>query len=128
MTPDGICPTPDMVKSIQDLPRLVNITGVRSFFGLIEQVSFSFSKAHCMEPFRNLLSSKMEFAWNEDLQRSFEVSKNIIIDSASEGVKINEHELTTALISDWSKVGIGYMLLEKRCKCMGVSVEFCKTG
>ena len=69
LTSDGFTPTKDTIQAIQEFPRPKNLTGVRSFFGLVEQVSYTFSKAHQMEPFRALLSSKNEFSWNQKLQQ-----------------------------------------------------------
>ena len=34
----------------------------------------------------------------------------------------------TAIVSDWSCNGIGYVLLQKKCKCLGMSVSCCKSG
>ena len=60
---DSIKPSPDTLKAITEFLRPTNITDIRSFFGLIEQVSFAFSKTAVMLPFRELLSPKSEFLW-----------------------------------------------------------------
>lgn len=52
---DGVKLTKDTLKAIEEFPRPSDITGVRSWFGLVEQVAFSFSKTRLMEPFRELL-------------------------------------------------------------------------
>ncbi len=51
LTRDGIRPTDETCQAIRDFPRPTDITGIRSWFGLVEQVSFSFSKTALMEPF-----------------------------------------------------------------------------
>ena len=53
---DSLKPSPDTLKAITEFPRPTNITDIRSFFGLVEQVSFAFSKTAVMAPFRELLS------------------------------------------------------------------------
>ena len=70
---DGIAPAPDTIAAIREFPRPTNLTGIRSLFGLMEQVSFAFSKTTFLEPFRNLLSNKEDFKWNQDLQNCFEM-------------------------------------------------------
>ena len=35
---------------------------------------------------------------------------------------------STALVSDWSKTGIGYTLQQKHCKCTGMALNCCTTG
>ena len=76
-----------MIRSIKEFPRPSNLTGVRSFFGLIEQVAYTCLKAHSMHPFRQLLSSKSDFYWDENLQKAFEIAREMIADDISEGVK-----------------------------------------
>ena len=65
-TRDGFAPAPAIVKSIRKFPRPTNISGVRAWLGLVEQVSFAFSKTREMGTFRELLSSKEELSWNEE--------------------------------------------------------------
>ena len=43
LSPEGVAPCEDILKSIQQFPKPKNITGMRSLFGLIEQVSWGFS-------------------------------------------------------------------------------------
>merc|ERR1711864_59780 len=78
LTADGIKPTEDTCKAIWDFPRPTDITGVRSWFGLVEQVSFAFSKTALMEPFRVLLKPKSEFLWTEPMQHAFDRAKTEI--------------------------------------------------
>jgi hypothetical protein len=75
---DGIRPTLGMLESITNFPRPRDISGIRSFFGLVEQVSWAFSKTDIMSPFRDLLSSKSSYLWTQDLQNAFEKAKEMI--------------------------------------------------
>ena len=52
VTPTGYKPPSKMIKAIQDFPSPSNITGVRSWFGLVNQISYTFSQAQVMAPFR----------------------------------------------------------------------------
>ena len=51
---DGIRPADSIIKAINDFPRPENISGVRSWFGLVEQCVYSFTKTVTMAPFRHL--------------------------------------------------------------------------
>ena len=60
---------------------------MRSWFGLLEQVSFAFSKSKLVDPFRALLLAKAEYVWTEALHRAFETVRKEIVDIVSQGVK-----------------------------------------
>ena len=64
LTPTGIRPSNQMLSAIADFPLPTDITGARSWFGLINQVAFSLAIAPVMQPFRELLKS-----WNMVLGR-----------------------------------------------------------
>ena len=75
LTEDGVEPGDELIKSILNFPRPENISGIRSWFGLVEQVSWAFSKTEIMAPFRRLLSPKSDFVSSQELNDSFESSK-----------------------------------------------------
>ena len=81
-----------------------------------------------MEPFRNLLTSKESFKWSQDLQNSFEAAKTEIASQIQYGVKTYVEGKPTALVTDWSRTGIGYVLVQKHCRCMGLAINCCNTG
>ena len=83
----GIRPQDQFLDSIRNFPTPKNITDVRSWFGLINQVSYSFATAPAMAPFRHLLSAKIPFYWSEELQASFDASKEEIIQQCNKGVR-----------------------------------------
>ena len=66
--------------------------------------------------------------WTQELQNAFKIVKKAIVQNIKDGVKTYVPELVTALISDWSKVGIGYMLTQKKCSCMGIQIDCCPKG
>ena len=99
------------------LPHPQSLTDVRSWFGLVNQVSYAFSMADTMLPFRELLKPSNKFHWDDTLQQVFEKSKLTIIDEIHNGVKIFDKTEPTCLATDWSKHGIGYWLFQKHCSC-----------
>ena len=70
-----------------------------------------------MEPFRDLLKPKSTFYWDQQLNDLFEESKRKIIQEIEHGVKIFDKTRPTCIISDWSKSGICFWLLQKHCPC-----------
>ena len=101
------------LRAILDFPTPRNITDVRSWFGLVNQVSYAFSMAEKMLPFRQLLKPETPFCWDEHLNRLFEESKATIISEIDEGVRIFDKNKPTCLATDWSKSGIGFWLFQK---------------
>ena len=57
---------PKYLDAIRDFHSPVNITGVRSWFSLVNQISAYGQMRPLMAPFRHLLSSKETFAWTPD--------------------------------------------------------------
>lgn len=112
------------LDAIRDFPTPANITDVRSWFGLINQVSYAFAANERILPFCQLLKPGAPFAWDNDLNNLFEESKSMIIDEIEEGVRIFDKSKLTCLAIDWSKTGIGYWLFQKHCRCP-TNTPFC---
>ena len=85
ITKDAIIPADSMTEAIRNFPQPKNISDARAFFGLVKQVSFSFSKCDDMKAFRHLLSPKVKFEWTEELSREVALSKENIIKKIIEG-------------------------------------------
>ena len=79
ITAEGIKPTQEFLDNITNFPTPRNITDVRSWFGAINQISYSFAVIQVMAPFRHLLSSKVPFSWTPELQLAFEKCKEEIL-------------------------------------------------
>ena len=58
----------------------------------------------------------------------FESSKNKIINLVKDGIKSFDVACQTCIQPDWSKEGIGYLLLQKHCQCTQKSPVCCKDG
>ena len=115
----------ELINSIRDFSRPQDLSSTRSWFGLIEQVAWGFSKAKVMEPFRHLLKPKSDFKWTHDLNHAFEMSKEEIIQAIKHGVKTFEPNKPNCLATDWSKEGIGFCLLQKRCEWSNLTPICC---
>ena len=128
LTKDGIKPTEETLQAIREFPAPTDITGVRSFFGLVQQVSYAFSLTAVMAPFRDLLKSKATFYWDEALQMVFEQAKEMIVREIIKGVKMFDKHKPICVATDWSKEGLGFFLMQKYCKCEQVTPTCCKDG
>ena len=79
-------PCEEMLQSITDFPRPTNLSGIRSWFGLVKQVDFTFSMAYIMAPFNHLLSVKTKFVWSQEMNNAFEKAKLEIVQAVSDRV------------------------------------------
>jgi len=114
ITRNGIRPTANILSAITDFPTSTDITGVRSWFGLVNQVAYAFSQSATMVPFRKLLKGKSTpFYWDEHLDRAFQRSKREIVAMVQDGVRRFDPSKSTCLSTDWSKTGIGFVLRQK---------------
>ena len=130
ITPNSVRPVPRYLEAIQNFPTPKTITDIRSWFGLINQVSYAFSSAERMQPFRDLLKPAASFEWTEEMNALFNEAKGIIVSEIKKGVEIFDKSKPTLLATDWSKNGIGFYLLQKHCHCnLNKSKPFCcRTG
>ena len=128
ITSDSVRPCQKYLDAIRHFPTPNNITDMRSWFGLINQVSYAFAATERMLPFRESLKPGTPFLWNDELNQLFEESKSVIISEIEDGVRIFDKSKPTCLATDWSKTGIGYWLFQKHCQCPSTDPFCCRTG
>ena len=66
--------------------------------------------------------------WDATLQRLFEESRSIIAEKIKEGITRYDKDRWTALLTDWSRAGIGYIMTQKHCDCPGIHPLCCVAG
>ena len=128
LSESGIAPLPKYLDSISNFPTPTSITDIRSWFGLVNQVSHYAQLRDLVEPFRKFLSPKVKFYWDDDLNSIFERSKALILKAIKNGVEIFDLKRQTCLRCDWSKVGIGFYLCQKHCECESEYPDCCENG
>ena len=128
ITENKIQPLPKYIDAIRAFPTPTNLTDIRSWFGLINRVANYAKLRESMRLFKPFLSPKYKFFWSEVLDKAFKDSKNHIIESILEGVEIFDVSKPTCLRPDWSKKGIGYLLLQKHCQCPSDLPDCCSSG
>ena len=121
-------PLPKYLDAIRSFPTPKNITDVRSWFGLINQVSNYAQLRDEMAAFRKFLSPKNKFFWDKELEGAFIRSKIHIVNAIRRGVRIFDTSKKTCLRPDWSSKGLGYFLLQKHCGCRSEVPDCCQSG
>ena len=111
--PGGFAVDPNKLNAIRDFPRPKNITELRSFFGLVEQLSgFCTEVAAAKTPLRPLLSSKNAYTWTSDHDAAFAAVKAALMQPPV--LAHFDPSLETELLVDASrKNGMGYALRQR---------------
>ena len=81
-----------------------------------------------MELFRELLKKDREFSWSVELQSAFEHAHQSIADKVVAGVKTFILGRPTAVVTVWSKSGVGFVLLQKSSFCKVTTTLCCVDG
>ena len=110
---DGITPEKDKLSAITKFQAPTNITELRSFLGLVNQLSqFSSDIATVAEPLRHLLKKNHEWLWTADHEKSFAQVKEAL--SKPPILAYYDPKLPVILETDAAKLkGLGYALLQK---------------
>ena len=125
---NDVKPAKHLSEAILKFPSPKSLTDLRSWFGLINQVAYTFSVAKETQPFRDLLKPKATFLWTNELEDLFQKSKRNIINEMEEGVKIFDKARPTCIATDWSKLGLGFWVLQKHCDCTPTRPFCCHSG
>ena len=128
ITENHIKPLPKYLNAITSFPTPKGLTDIRSWFGLINQVSNYAQLRDLMAPFRKFLSPKVKFYWDQTLDDAFRESKEHIVKAIKNGVQIFDTSKRTCLRTDWSGRGVGYLLLQKHCLCASELPQCCPDG
>ena len=97
ITPTGVQPSPKILSAIENFPTPTNITDARSWFGLVNQISWVHAISPIMEPFRDLIKPNKKFFWDENLDTLFRQSKEVIVDCVKSGVSLFDANKKTCL-------------------------------
>ena len=97
---ENIEPLPKYLDAIRDFPTPTSTTDIRSWFGLVNQVSNYAQLRDIMAPFKPFLSPKYKFFWTPVLDKAFNDSKGAIVDAIREGVEIFDITKPTCLRPD----------------------------
>ena len=90
--------------------------GTRSWFGLVNQVAWGHSISEIMQPFTERIKPNNKFLWTAELDKLFNDTKALLISKVEQGIQIFDTKRQTYIQCDWSKDGIGYVVLEQYCQ------------
>ena len=110
---EGVKPNPDTLKAISGFEPPSNLTELRSFLGLANQLAnFVPDLAHMTDSLRRLLKKKVIFQWLPEHQSDFEKIKELLTSSAVVG--FFDSTWRTELLTDASKTkGLGFALMQR---------------
>ena len=125
ITSSRVTPSKPMLEAILNFPIPKTLTDARSWFGLVNQVAWAYSLGPVMLPFHDLVKRDSHFAWDQGLEAAFQHSKQVIVDLVRNGIATFEKNCITCLAPDWSKEGMGFLLLQKHCSCTTDRAPIC---
>ena len=126
---DGVQPSNRIMDAIEKFPPPTDLAKARGFFGLVNQLQWAYAHSQEMAPFRDLVKPNASFVWTEELKVLFNQCKQKILAQAREGVRQYNTKRATCIQTDFCKTGIGYLLLQKYCKCsLKIAPICCKNG
>ena len=71
ITANDVKPLPKYLDAIANFPQPSYISDIRTWFGLVNQVSYYNKLTKIMTPFKPFLSPKTTFRWTDDLDHAF---------------------------------------------------------
>ena len=114
VTPTGYTSDGEKLRAIAEFPRPSNITDLRSFLGLANQLGpFSSELADAASPLRDLLKKGRIWCWTPNHENAFRDVKRVL--SAPPVMAYFDPKLPTMLQTDASSTrGMGFALLQRR--------------
>ena len=99
------------------MPEKPTLTDIRSWYGLVNQLAPFIATSATMAPFRDLLKPTQAHGksvyWDDELQRIFEDTKLKLCDLVEKWLSFYDVHKQTAVVTDWSRAGVGFGYLPK---------------
>ena len=114
LTSSGYQTDPSLAKALSEFPHPKNLTDMRSFFGLANQLcNFTEEIAQILAPLQSLLKKGIPFMWMEEHEQAFQNAKTHL--SSKKTLTYYCPDRKTRLISDASRLhGLGFVLKQEQ--------------
>ena len=111
---NGFKPDPALTEAIRNFRRPANISDIRAFFGLAEEVgNFSDHLAQALLPLSPLLKKDYQWEWTETHERAFRAARVAL--STVSSLSFYDPKRPTALHVDASRLnGLGFVLKQQQ--------------
>jgi len=120
---EGVKVDPKKIEKIQNIPIPTNVTEVRSFLGLAGYYRrFIYNFAGIATPLHTATSVKRKFAWDEEMDQSFQKLKKAM--TSPPVLAYPDFEKPFIVETDASKVGVSAVLTQKNEKGEVHPVQF----
>ena len=108
---DGVTPLPERTKSIKDFPTPHNVTELKSFLGLAQQLGhFLPDMALVTSPLRELLKKNKAWLWLPDQEAAFIKMKSMLTGDLM--LRHFNPLWPTEVVTDASRKGLGFALMQ----------------
>ena len=110
---NGVSPDKEKIRAIQEIPRPTNITEIRRFLGMINQLSkFSPHLAERSKPIRDLLAKKNQWHWGPEQEKAFSDLKKDL--GSAQTLALFEIGRESRVSADASSYGLGAVLRQRQ--------------
>lgn len=109
----GVSPDPEKIRAIQEFKRPSDVSELRRFLGIVNQISkFTENLADKTRPLRELLSKHNLWCWESAQENAFREVKLVL--SSTPSLALYDPNRSTELAADASSYGIGAVLSQQQ--------------
>lgn len=122
-------PTSERLAVMRDFPMKVQptITDISSWHDIVNQLAPFLSTASVMDPFREFLerlTGKLVY-WDDRLCQKFRQAQATLCLLAKDGLMYYDKTRPTAAVTDWSREGPAFVILQQLCICPSPGTPLC---